>query len=136
MKEITTYLNFDGNARQAMEFYQKCLGGELEVLPLSATPCNVAEKDKDGLAHARLSKGSATLLMASDATCEMAYSKGNNFSVSLNCESLPEIQQTFAALGENGKVILPLQDMFWGGHFGVLTDQFGVNWLFNYEYPK
>ena len=79
--------------------------------------------------------GSA-LLMASDTMPGMPFQQGNNFSVNINCESLEEIERFFTALSENGKVTMPLHDAFWGARFGMLTDQFGVNWMFNFEKPK
>ena len=87
------------------------------------------------IAHASLTK-EAPILMASDAMPGMPFTQGNNFWVNINCESLPEIERLFTALGEKGKVVMPLQDMFWGAHFGMLTDQFGINWMFNYERSK
>ncbi len=138
MKEILTYLTFDGNCRAAMEFYAKGLGAELMMMPFSqmpgeASPAIAAAGDR--IMHARISKGH-TLLMASDGMPGMPFQQGNNFSVSITCESLDEIKQLFAALGENGTVTMPLQDQFWGAHFGMLKDQFGIHWMFNYEYPK
>jgi PhnB protein len=85
--------------------------------------------------HARLSNGK-TLLMASDTVPGRPFQQGNNFSVSIHCESLPEIEKLFTALAENGKVSMPLDDAFWGARFGMLTDQFGIHWMLNYEYPK
>ncbi len=66
----------------------------------------------------------------------MPFRQGNNFSVTVSCESLQEIERLFAALGEKGKVTMPLQDVFWGARFGMLTDQFGINWMFNFDMPK
>ena len=62
--------------------------------------------------------------------------QGNNFFLNLNCDSLEEIERVFNAVGKSGKVLLPLQDMFWGARFGMLTDQFGVNWMFSFELEK
>ena len=139
MKEVITYLNFDGNCRQAMEFYKKCLGAELEIMQFSdipgGGPTGAVKDAGDRIMHARLSKG-FTFLMASDTMPGMPHQKGTNFSVSIGCESLEEIKAFFAALSENGSVTMPLQDQFWGAHFGMLKDQFGVHWMLNYEYPK
>jgi PhnB protein len=135
MKEITTYLTFEGNCREAMTFYQKCLGAELYVMTFAETPCNAPKEAKDRLAHARLTKGPA-VLMASDTMPGMPFQQGNNFSVALDCESLEEIERLFAAIGENGKVTMPLNDAFWGARFGMLKDQFGINWMFSFEKPK
>ncbi len=107
------------------------------IMPFSETPqCNVAKESEDRIAHARLIKGPAPILMASDTLPGMPFQQGNNFSVSVNCESAQETERLFAALGEKGKIGMPLQDMFWGAYFGTLTDQFGVNWMFNFERPK
>lgn len=135
MKEIVTYLNFDGNCRQAMQFYGKCLGAELMLSPFSDAPGTPPEV-KDRIMHARLSKGSSALLMASDTQPGMPFQPGTNFSVSVHCESVEEIDKFFAALSENGQIAMPLQDTFWGARFGMLKDQFGIHWMFNYEYPK
>jgi PhnB protein len=135
MKEFQTYLNFNGNCRQAMEFYAKCLGAELFIMPYSQGPMEVSAEAKDKVLHARLSKGTQ-VIMASDCPPGVPLQQGNNFSININCESREELDKLFAALGEKGKVGMPAQDMFWGAYFGMVTDQFGVNWMFNYELPK
>lgn len=135
MKEITAYLTFDGNCRQAVQFYEKCLGAELQMMPFSEGKFDFPAEAKDRIMHAKLTKGNA-VLMASDAMPGMPFRQGNNFSVTVSCESLQEIERLFAALGEKGKVTMPLQDVFWGARFGMLTDQFGINWMFNFDMPK
>jgi PhnB protein len=82
--------------------------------------------------HARLTKGSA-VLMASDTLPGMPFQKGNNFSISVECGSLQEIDALFAAFSENAKITMPLQKTFWAPRFGMLTDQFGINWMFSLE---
>ncbi|HEV2708791.1 MAG TPA: VOC family protein [Edaphobacter sp.] len=138
MKEFSTYLNFNGNCRQAMEFYAKCLDTtDLQVMPYSAGPADMPKemKDTDKVLHARLSKGTQTI-MASDCPPGKPVQMGNNFAISINCESREEVDKLFKSLGENGQVIMPATDMFWGAYFGMVTDQFGVNWMFNHELPK
>ena len=132
MKEFNTYLNFPGNCRQAMEFYAKCLGADLQVMPFSQGPMEVTPETKDMVLHARLSKGDQ-VIMASDCPPGMPLTPGNNFSISINCESREEVDKFFASLGEKGKVGMATQDMFWGAYFGMITDQFGINWMFNFE---
>jgi PhnB protein len=135
MKEVVTYLTFDGNCRAAMTFYSECLGAKLELHPFSEMPGDHPAEAKDRIMHARLNKG-ATLLMASDTMPGMPLNQGNNFSVSIQCESAQEIDRFFAALSEGGKVSMPLQDQFWGARFGMLTDRFGIQWMLNFEHPK
>jgi PhnB protein len=138
MKEIVTYLKFDGNCREVMEFYAKCLEAELQLTPYSQMPGELPKplsEAKERIMHARLTKR-FILLMASDIMPGMPLQQGNNFSVSITCESLEEIKKLFTALSENGTVTMPLQDMFWGAHFGMLKDRFGINWMLNFEYSK
>lgn len=68
-----------------------------------------------------------------DAPESMGFSvvQGNNCYINLEPDTRGETDRLFAALSVNGKVEMPLQDMFWGGYFGSLTDQFGVRWMFN-----
>jgi PhnB protein len=132
MKEINAYLNFNGNCRQAMEFYQGCLGGDLQVFPFSGAPMKIPEGAENLVMHARLTANDG-VLMASDAMPGMPYHPGNNFWVSLNCPDPAETEKLFTAFNENAKVIMPVQETFWAAAFGMLTDQFGVNWMFNCE---
>lgn len=135
MKAFHPYLNFDGNTRDAMTFYQQCLGAELSLQSFADAKFDAPKGAEQRIIHARLTKGSA-ILMASDTMPGMPYTPGNNFAVSIDCESIPEIETLFKAFSEGGKVTMPLQDMFWNARFGMLTDQFGINWMFNCELPK
>jgi PhnB protein len=74
--------------------------------------------------------------MASDTMPGMPFAQGNNFSVTIDCESVEEIDRCFAALSEKGKVTMPLQKTFWAPRFGMLTDRFGINWMLNLEEHK
>ncbi len=137
MKNTNIYLNFDGNCRDAMTFYGKCLQAEPNFTPFSAAPPEMAAAAKstpDRILHAELANG-PVLLMASDTMPGMPFHQGNNFSICIDCESQPEMERLFAALGENGKVTMPLHDAFWGGRFGMLTDRFGINWMFSFRAP-
>ena len=131
MKTVTTYLSFDGNCRDAMSFYQQCLGVELQ---LNAYPdANGQPSSAPGarIMHGQLARGSAPVLMASDTPQPGSLRPGNNFSVSIDCDSRDEIELLFTALSQNGQVRMPLTDAPWGARFGMLTDQFGIQWMLN-----
>ena len=131
MKAIITYLSFDGNCREAMEFYKRCLGGELFIMPYSEAPGEFANV-KDRIIHATL-RNPAGAIMASDAMPGSTIQRGNGFSISISPESLEEAERLFASLSEKGKVTMELQDTFWGARFGMLTDRFGIQWMINFE---
>jgi PhnB protein len=135
MKSVTTYLMFSRNCRQAMTFYQHGLGGDLELRPFPDDQGKPSTDPNAGIMHARLTRAGVPILMASDTPTGETI-QGNNFNVSIDCESLDELERYFNALSQDGKVRLPLSDMFWGARFGMLTDQFGIQWMFNYDLPK
>jgi PhnB protein len=121
-----------------MEFYKQCFGAELFLLPHSEAPVDLpkeAKDAKDRIMHSTLTKGSS-LLMAADTIPGTPLQQSNNFSVVIQWDSLEETERLFTALGEGGKVTMPLQDTFWGARFGTLTDQFGISWMFNFAHPK
>src|ERR1051325_5784451 len=119
MKDFTTYLIFDGNCREAMTFYKKCLDANLDIFSFGDAPTPMPEEAKDRTMHARLSTGKSAI-MASDNMPGMPFTQGNNFSISIDCDSVEEIDRLFNALGENGKVTMPLGKTFWAARFGML----------------
>jgi PhnB protein len=129
--KTTTYLHFNGNCREAMSFYQKCLGGDLHLQSYPDATGKPPSDPKAPIMHSQLSVSGVPLIMASDSSPEGPVKPGNNFSVSVECDSLDEIERLFKTVGEKGKVRLPLSDMPWGSRFGMLTDQFGIQWMFS-----
>ena len=132
MKAIQPYLNFDGNAREAMTFYHACLGGQLHIQSFGDVKM---PGDQDRTMHSTLTNGSA-IIMASDTMPGMTLNKGNNQYICVDCSDVAEEERIFAALSEGGQVAQPLQDTFWGARFGMLTDKYGMHWMFNCELPK
>jgi PhnB protein len=131
MQTMTSYLFFDGNAREAMEYYKQCLNATLEVTTFGEGACSTGEA-KDRVMHARLTRRSS-LLLASDTMPGMPYEKGNGLAIALDCESMTEINSVFDALSTGGKVTKALADMPWRAHFGMLTDKFGTQWMLSFE---
>ena len=134
MVQINAYLNFNGNCREAMTFYKDCLGGDLMLQTIEGTPmeaeCPTAMKHH--ILHSSLTKGEL-LLMGSDIIGPEGFIKGNTMALSINCSSEDEIEMFFTNLSSGGQIIHPLARQFWGASFGVLTDRFGIRWMFNYD---
>lgn len=131
MKAINPYLNFDGNARDAMTFYAKCLGAELQLKTYKDVGMD-APGAENRVVHATIVKGGpSNVIMASDTQPGQPFTMGDNVWLSVDCENPAEQDQLFESLGEGGEVTMALDVMFWGDRFGMLKDKFGVGWMFN-----
>jgi PhnB protein len=132
MSTINSYLTFSGNCREAMTFYQQCLGGELVFQTVGESPLSekMPKKMKDFILHSTLTNGNL-LLMGSDMVSETGLISGNTVSLILNSANEKEIESCFEKLSAGGRVTHPLQQNFWGALFGGLTDKFGNHWLLN-----
>lgn len=134
MTKINAYLTFNGNCREAMNFYQECLGGELYFLKVGESPMSdkMPTKMKDCILHSTL-RNDTIVLQGSDMTPDAGLIKGNNVSLMLVCSSEEEIKTFYAKLSVGGQVTQPLDNTFWGALFGTLNDQFGNHWIFNFD---
>ncbi|HEX4205561.1 MAG TPA: VOC family protein [Ktedonobacteraceae bacterium] len=136
MTRINAYLGFNGNCREAMTFYQACLGGELTMQTFGESPMadQVPAEAKQNILHSSLTKG-ALVLLGSDmgSMGSEGFVKGNTITLCLDCSSEEEIQTFFTKLSAGGHITHPLKTEFWGGTFGDLTDKFGMNWMFSYD---
>ena len=136
MKAINPYLNFDGQTRDAMTFYAKCLDADLYLQTFKEAGMDMPGAD-DRIVHARLSKGgTSTVVMASDSQPGQPVQSGNYAWLSIDCDDEKEQDRIFRALGEGGSVIMPVDRMFWGARFGMLRDRYGIGWMLNCELPK
>ena len=134
MSQINSYLTFNGNCREAMNFYKDCLGGELMFQTVGETPlaAEMPQKMKDRILHATLTSGDL-LLMGSDMVPDSGLIRGNAVSLSLNCSSEEELRSCYEKLSKEGKRDHPVEETFWGALFGDLTDKFGNHWLLHFQ---
>ncbi|MES2850339.1 MAG: VOC family protein [Bacteroidota bacterium] len=134
MTNINAYLTFNGNCREAMTFYKKCLGGKLVLQTIGESPmaAKLPAKMKKSILHSTLTKD-GLLLMASDMVSENGLIKGNSVSLMLNCASEREIKIMYKKLSDGGKANHPLENTFWGALFGDLTDKYGNQWLLHFD---
>ncbi len=133
MEAIVPYLTFPGNAAEAMAFYAQALKGEIVMSQTyGESPMESKPEDAHKIMHTVLKAGLLTM-MASDANDMFPVQKGNTVSLSLNFTEEKTIEETFQALSEGATITMPLQDTFWGAKFGMLTDKFGMAWMFNHD---
>ena len=134
---LNIYLTFDGNCREAFDFYKSVFGGEYAAFQTfgdGPPDMGVTGVDKDKIMHVSLPVGSSTL-MGSDTTQDSAGTLivGTNFSVSIVGESKDHCDNVFGKLLAGGVEKMPLQETFWGSYFGMCCDKFGINWMINFD---
>jgi PhnB protein len=127
---LSPYLNFNGNAAEAMRFYQSVLGGELYLQSFGDAGMAQSDKDKDRTLHAALTSP-AISLFASDGQPNEAVNFGDNVHLSLQGDDASTLTTFFDGLAAGGNVDMPLAKQFWGDTFGMLTDKYGVHWMVN-----
>ncbi len=132
MAQLNSYLTFNGNCREAMTFYKKCLGGELELQTIADSPMaeQMPSKMKECILHSTL-KSDGFVIMGSDMAPKTLI-KGNTVSMMLTFNSEEEIRKAYTNLSEDGDASHPLEETFFGALFGHLTDKFGHQWMFHY----
>jgi PhnB protein len=131
---INTYLHFNGNCEEALNFYAKALGMKLAfMLRYSEAPAgNECGKELGAkIMHGRIVSGS-NVIMASDCPPDR-YAPQAGFSISINVETPAEADKYFTALSEKANIIMPIGETFWAQRFGMLVDKFGVSWMVNCE---
>jgi PhnB protein len=138
MAAVNPYLNFLGNTEEAFNFYRSVFGGEFTVVQrFKDTPhgAQMSDADKEKIMHIALPIGNNITIMGTDALESMGQtlSFGTNFSLCIHPGSEEEANKYFNAIAVGGKVGMPLEKMFWGAYFGMLTDKFGVQWMVNYD---
>ena len=130
---LNPYLNFDGTAREAMEFYQSVFGGDLNVMTFGDMGDDGELKDK--VMHSQLTTPQGFTLMASDPAPGQEVTVGNNFGVSLSGEDKADLKSWWDALSADGTVTVPLETQMWGDAFGMCVDRHGITWLVNMDGP-
>ncbi|HEX5501322.1 MAG TPA: VOC family protein [Thermomicrobiales bacterium] len=130
MAQLVPYLSFTGTCREAMTFYQQCLGGELSITTYGDSPMadQVPAEHRDNVLHAVL-LSAEILLMASDLMPGDTVTQGGSVTLALSSGDKEEIRAYFAKLSAGGTVTMPLDEAFFG-LYGEATDRFGMRWLF------
>jgi PhnB protein len=137
LRRVNPYIILNGAAGKAIQLYESALDAKTEAImrygdiPGSQQP----PEQKDKIMHAMLHVGEG-VLMLSDAGPGQPTTHGDSVQIALDYTDKAEMAKAFAAMSAGGTVVLPLQDMFWGAHFGMLTDAYGIRWMFNCELKK
>jgi len=129
---LTPYLTFNGDAAEAMKFYQSVFGGELVMQTFGEAKVSQRPEDKDLIVHATL-KNEGLTFMASDAMRDRQSKFGDNVHMSITGHERARLTKVFDSLAKGGRVDMPLAKQFWGDTFGQLTDKFGIHRMVNIQ---
>lgn len=129
MAVLDSYLFFNGNCAEAMRFYERTLGGKLDMMKYSeGPPAQTPPGSADRIMHARLQLDGRSL-MASDAPAGMTMPAMASFSLSLSYPTADEARRAYDALAAGGQTTKPLEKTFFADAFGMLNDRFGTPWM-------
>jgi PhnB protein len=131
MPVLDSYLFFDGTCSEAMRFYERTLGGKMEMMMTyaeSPEPMKGPPGSEKRIMHASLMIDGRRL-MASDTPPGQPHSAMSGFALSLNYPKPDEAKRIFNALAEGGTVIMPIAKTFWAEAFGMVNDRFGTPWM-------
>jgi PhnB protein len=133
---IKPYISFRGNCKEAVDFYKEKLGAEvLFSQTYGESPmADQAKGSEDKIMHTSFKIGDS-VIMACDNVFEEhnPTTVGNNISLAIGTSDIASAEKAFDAIADGGKVCMPMQETFWAERFGMLTDTFGINWMFNCE---
>ena len=134
---LNPYISFKNNAREAIEFYHSVFGGELTISTFAELRASQDPSEDNLVMHSQLVTPNGLTLMASDTTQRMAYTPGDNMTVSLSGEAEDEhlLKGYWSKLMADGAESMPLAKAVWGDSFGMGTDKYGIGWLVNIAAP-
>jgi PhnB protein len=132
---LNPYLTFNGNAREAMEFYHSVFGGQLQIDTFGqfgSSDAAIADK----VMHAMLTTDRGYILMASDTAPGMAYNPGNTITCSLSGDQGEGLEEAWEKLSDGGTVTMPFEKQMWGDLYGMCIDKFGIPWMVDVAQPQ
>ena len=138
MALINPYINFNGNAEEAFNFYKSVFGGEFEQImrfkDLSSPENPISENEANKIMHIALPIGN-NILMANDVPESMGSvnENENRSKISISAESKDEADKLFNSLSAGGTIEMPIQDSPWGSYFGMFRDKYGIEWIVDFD---
>jgi len=134
---VSLFINFNGNCREAVEFYAEVFGAEKpKVMTFGEMPPDpkfpLPEEAKNLLGYAEVAIQDF-MLMCSDVTPGMPFVQGNNITISIGSKDMEQIESLFNKMKVGGTVTMELQETFWSKKYGMLVDKFGIPWMFSHD---
>jgi PhnB protein len=135
VSRLNPYITFDGDARRAMEFYERVFGGTL-TLNTFGDIGGLDGPQADKIMHGMLETAAGFTLMGADTPPGGEHKPGNNIAVSLSGDAGDELRGYWKQLSDGGTVSVPLEKQMWGDEFGMCDDRFGITWMVNIGQPQ
>lgn len=138
MATINPHINFNGNAEEAFTFYKSVFGGEftkvIRFKDMASPEMSIAENEANKIMHITLSFGE-NMLMANDVPEFMGRTNENEnrSKIVINTESKEEADNLFNGLSVGAQIEMPISDSPWGSYFGMLRDQYGIEWMVEFN---
>ena len=138
--QVQPYVCFEGRCEEAIGYYQKVLGAEVQFqmrfkeMPGPKEACGIPPGAEDKIMHACLRIGEASLLVSDGRVTGKAEFQG--VSLALQVKDAAQAERAFAGLSDGGQVHMPLTETFWSPRFGMVADKFGVSWMVNVVTPN
>lgn len=130
--KLNPYVSFNGNAREAMEFYKSVFGGTLALSTYGEYPMPGMDDDETNkIMHGMLEAANGITFMGADMPKVMQYDDGQRVTLALNGDDEEILRGYWGKLAEGGRIDMPLEKAPWGDSFGQLTDRYGVQWMVN-----
>jgi PhnB protein len=141
MTTISPWINFNGNAEEAFNFYKSVFGGEftkvIRLKDLAGPEFPVEEKDANKIMQITLPIGNGARLIGNDVPEFMGKvsEQENRSKIHVGVGSKEEAERIFNGLSEGVKVEMPIGDSPWGTYFGMFRDKYGIEWIIEFS-PK
>lgn len=142
MATINPWINFNGNAEEALTFYKSIFGGEFSKVvrfkDVASPEFPVPEAEAEKMMLIALPIGTSSVLMANDVPAFMGtVSENENRSkIAVSAESKEEGEAIFSGLAAGGTIEVPMSDGPWGSYFGMLRDKYGIEWIVEFYSNK
>ena len=133
MLGVKPYINFKGNSQEAIDFYKENLGAEVLFIGRYGDSPMKGHAPDDKIMHCTLRIGDSHVMACDSVFEEYPVSVGNNICLAIGTDDLDHAEKMFEQMSEGGQITMPMQETFWAQRFGMLTDKFGINWMFNCE---
>lgn len=130
---LNPYLNFRGQAREALEFYRGVFGGELNVSTFGEF--GMEGMPAEQVMHGQLTTPKRFTLMVSDTPEQMPLREGSSITIAITGDDVEDLTGYFTALAEGGTITVALEKQMWGDRYGSVTDKFGIEWMANISDP-